>query len=294
MREHEGWTKGEELLSQVLEECLEEDLSFIPPEREIARKHRFSEHFEQEMQKLLEDSTASLQKRKIQKHFVPRYGQLVACVLVFVVCGSLLYQVMRGSFSGSSSDSTAYLEEAAEDTAAGAQADAGADAASEETAPQEAFNTEEEISEEASEEGAEQTKEYCGRTVYLAKHQEVPDELEDVTTLVNCPVLDEEHTILYLTIGNTKEEDIKYWNQHKLEVWLTDGWYQVPEHTPKEEGEWVTLEAGMAVDEEIDLTAYPMDYDAKYRLITKVGEEFLCAEFTFEDVFTKTMEELEE
>ena len=50
----------------------------------------------------------------------------------------------------------------------------------------------------------------------------------------------------------------------------------------------------MAVDEEIDLTAYQIDGKAKYRLITYVGQELLGAEFTFEEIFTKTMEDLEE
>ena len=38
-------TEGEELLTRVLDECLEEDLSFVPHEREIAGKHRFSPGF---------------------------------------------------------------------------------------------------------------------------------------------------------------------------------------------------------------------------------------------------------
>ena len=40
------------LLARVLEECLDEDLSFVPPEREIARSHTFSESFEEKMDQL--------------------------------------------------------------------------------------------------------------------------------------------------------------------------------------------------------------------------------------------------
>ena len=40
------------LLARVLEECLDEDLSFVPPEREIARSHTFSESFEEKMDRL--------------------------------------------------------------------------------------------------------------------------------------------------------------------------------------------------------------------------------------------------
>ena len=35
----------EELLSEAFNACMEEQLSFIPPEREIARMHTFSEEF---------------------------------------------------------------------------------------------------------------------------------------------------------------------------------------------------------------------------------------------------------
>ena len=53
----------------------------------------------------------------------------------------------------------------------------------------------------------------------------------------------------------------------------------------------MTLEAGMAVDEEIDLTDYHIDYDAQqYRLITRVNQELVSAEFTFGDGFTETMD----
>ena len=42
----------EELLSEAFNACMEEQLSFIPPEREIARMHTFSEEFKSKMEKL--------------------------------------------------------------------------------------------------------------------------------------------------------------------------------------------------------------------------------------------------
>lgn len=291
MKEHEGFSKGEELLSQAIEECLEEDLSFIPPEGEIARKHQFSKRFDQEMQAFLEEISASLHKKRIQRHFSLRYGSIAACLLVFVICGGLFYHVIQNSFDDfTASDQAASVEEiveTAEEAEAGeADAGGGIEEAAEEDAPMDAPAMSQE-----TDKG--QTKEYCGRTVELAKLQEVPDRLEGVTTLVNCPVLDEENMLLYLTIGNTGEEDLQYWNQYDLEVWLEDGWYRIP-YEEQKDGQWMTLEAGMAVDEEIDLTAYQIDGKAKYRLITYVGQELLGAEFTFEEIFTKTMEDLEE
>lgn len=288
MKEHKGFSAGEELLSQVLEECLEEDLSFVPPEGEIARGHRFSDNFEKKMQEIFDDASNHIKQKKIQRHFLPRYQQTAACILVFVVCGGLFYYVIKDSVKDFASfDEVASVEEAAEEASEDVSA-GGVDAGS--------ALTEEDNAAPASEPEAEfgdgQTKNYCGKTVYLAEQQEVPDMLENVTTLVNCPVLDEEHTILYLTIGNTGEDDLQYWNQCELEVWLLDGWYRIPLER-QEDGEWITLESGMAVDEEIDLALYQIDRSAKYRLVTYVGEELLGAEFTFEETFTKTMEELE-
>ncbi len=287
MKEHNGFSAGEELLSQVLEECLEEDLSFVPPEGEIARGHRFSDNFEKKMQNIFDDSSSHIQKKKIQRHFLPSYRQAAACILVFVVCGGLFYYMIKDSVkSFTSFDEEASMEGIAEDSSeevtAGAM-DAGNGLAEEDNAAP-ASETESQN---------EQTKDYCGKTVYLAKQQEVPDMLENITTLVNCPVLDEENTILYLTIGNTGEDDFQYWSQCELEVWLVDGWYRIPLEQ-QEEGEWITLKAGMAVDEEVDLALYQIDCSAKYRLVTYVGEELLGAEFTFEETFIKTMEELEE
>lgn len=288
MKEHKEFSAGEELLSQVLEECLEEDLSFVPPEGEIARGHRFSDNFEKKMQEIFDDASNHIKQKKIQRHFLPRYRQAAACILVFVVCGGLFYYVIKDSVKDFASfDEAASVEEAAEEASEDVSAggvDAGGALTEEDNA--------ELASEPEAESGEGQTKNYCGKTVYLAKQQEVPDMLENVTTLVNCPVLDEEHTILYLTIGNTGEDDLQYWNQCELEVWLLDGWYRIPLER-QEDGEWITLESGMAVDEEIDLALYQIDRSAKYRLVTYVGEELLGAEFTFEETFTKTMEELE-
>ena len=97
MKEHNGFSAGEELLSQVLEECLEEDLSFVPPEGEIARGHRFSDNFEKKMQNIFDDSSSHIQKKKIQRHFLPSYRQAAACILVFVVCGGLFYYMIKDS-----------------------------------------------------------------------------------------------------------------------------------------------------------------------------------------------------
>lgn len=284
MRRDETRSRGEEMLMQVLEECLEEDLSFVPPEREIARSHRFSPEFEEHMKQLMEAEKEE-HPDAVRKHFAPRYGQLAACILLFCVCGGLFCYVIRPSMN------QGYYEEQAADSAAEDMFEA------EEAAPEEEMElgaVPESASGAADQAAPESEKDYCGQTLFLAEQQEVPETLDYVTTLVNCPVLDEENPVLYLTIGNIGESDIQYLNRYDLEVWLEDGWYLIPANTPLKE-EWLTLEAGMAVDEEIDLSDYQIDYGAQqYRLITCVGDDLISAEFTFEEAFSETMERLEE
>ncbi|MCI8822303.1 MAG: hypothetical protein HFI15_07230 [Lachnospiraceae bacterium] len=289
--------KQEELLAQVLEECLEEDLSFVPPEGEIARKHRFSEDFEKFMQELLTEASRRSRKREIKKHFSPRFGQWAACILVFCVCGGLFYYVsgrIGGSGMGTKSDTSEApaVESAADETLDTGAAEGGQGASPEEAEPESAASEDVPPELNSREESAgQQGRDYCGRVVYPAEVQEVPEELENVTTRVNCPVLDEDDPVLMLSIGNTGETDISYFNRYDLEVWLGDAWYRIPEGS-EEAGEWLTLEAGMAVDEEIDLSSYEIDHDAsQYRLVTHVDQGVICAEFTFEEVFQRTMEE---
>ena len=295
MKKHETLSKGEELLVHVLEECLDEDLSFIPPEREIARTHKFSPKFEAAMNALLEKSSGHHKEQEIRRHFSPRYGHLAACVLVFCICGGLVYQVAGSLFDRGMEESavgTTAQDMSAESAETGAPAGESA-AVTEEAAPEEEKAELEAEPAEGAMTGLEETKTYCGQTVTLASQQEVPETLDYVTTLVNCPVLDEEDPVLYLTIGNIGEEEIQYLNYYDLEVWIDGGWYVIPSGAD-EKGEWMTLEPGMAVDEEIDLADYQVDYDAQqYRQITFVGQDLISAEFTFEGVFTETMNELE-
>lgn len=297
MERHETFSEGEKLLAGILDECLDEDLSFVPPEREIARTHRFSESFERAMEELLETGQDMEREQKIRRHFSPRYGQWAACILVFCVCGWLFYQV-GSSIVGSGADKSAELESAAEDTM-----EEPAEAEEEASAPTDVNDAAGSAdagapsggagAEEPSESGGQDGWPYCGMTIYPSGRQEVPERLSNVTTLVNCPVLDEENPVLFLTIGNTGEEDIVYRNQYELEVQFDGVWYRIPWESGEEE-QWLTLEAGMAVDEEIDLSGYPIDYDAgQYRLITHVEQELVSAEFTFGEAFTEKMEQLE-
>ncbi len=294
MQKHEKLSKEEELLAQVLEECLEEDLSFVPPEREISRKHRFSEEFEQAMQSIQDEILEELRKKEARRHFSPRYGQWAACILVFCVCGWLLYCRVGGLTGSSGTEEIADTAEAPAEESVMEDPDSGAGNCI--TDGQENAEPEERGLETGASEavGEPEGKDYCDQIVYPARDQEVPEQLETVTTRVNCPVLDEDNPVLMLTIGNTGEEDVRYLDHYELEVRLEDTWYQIPSES-EWKGEWLTLEAGMAVDKAVDLSEYRIDYDAsQYRLVTYTGDGPLGVEFTFGEVFRKTMEELED
>jgi hypothetical protein len=292
MEKRENLSEGEEMLGRILEECLEEEISFVPPERELARTHHFSKAFEQAMNRLLEQSEQETKKQHIRKHFQPRYGQWAACVLVFLICGILFYSVLsplrkNSGATSSDMDMAAATTETTEATADDAEAE------SEEVVAEEEEAAPAESAEDAGQEDLPLLRYYCGAAVQLASDQEVPETLGEVTTLVNCPVLDENRPMVYLTIGNTGEESVKYWDQYELQVLIDGGWYVIPPATSSEGG-WQELEAGMAVDEEIDLTAYEMEYESEqYRLIVQMEDGPVSAEFTFRETFSEQMEQLE-
>lgn len=138
------------------------------------------------------------------------------------------------------------------------------------------------------------TAEFCGGTVELAEFQKLSGEWEEIKTLVNSPVIARDAESFKVTIGNMEEYSISYDPKLRLEVWLKDAWYQVPPGRVQEERrEKVTLEPGMAQDEEIFLEDYEWDYEAgRYRVVTRLEvpgteagpeEIFLACEFRFEN-----------
>ena len=302
------------LLARVLEECLDEDLSFVPPEREIARSHSFSESFEEKMDQLLNDGEEAVRKgkeREIRRHFSPRYGQMVATVLIFLVAGFLVWNVKdlfhseiasESAKTETAMDTSAYddamLEESTaegieEAMATAESADAGIQKETADAAPWSLTAEEEEWEKGEINDPSQEGISYCGNMIYPAVQQEVPEVLETLTTLVNCPVQDEDNTMIVLAIGNTGEEAVRYLDGYDLEVRVGSTWYVIP-HKQYRQREWKMLEAKMAVNLEIDLTDYDIDYGAQeYRLIAYVDGQQISAEFTFEDVFAQKMEEQE-
>lgn len=88
-----------------------------------------------------------------------------------------------------------------------------------------------------------------------------------------------EAQLVKITIGNISETPISYNANMELQVQSGGAWYVIPRKTePVGQDTTVVLEPGMAQDEELELTAYDLDYDADaYRIITYVdGRTLQC------------------
>lgn len=165
-------TEGEELLTRVLDECLEEDLSFVPHEREIAGKHRFSPGFEEQMEAMMTEAEQKMQEKELKKHFHFQWGQLAACVAVFCVCGALAGTVyLQHSGGKGNADTTAMMTAESADVAEESAELEVAEDAMEDAADTGAADGLE--AEKTADVVTSKGKTYCGQTIYLAEIQDM-------------------------------------------------------------------------------------------------------------------------
>ncbi len=295
MREDKGKTASsqkasgeitqEELLSDALQACMEEQLSFLPTDREIARMHTFSQKFEMAMDELCR-TRGEMRKRELtRKEFVFGFHRIAACVLLMLVLGGVFvggYLLSEHGLIGADTASTATAEIADEEAEAGVKEN--------ESSADQSMSTGE--SEEALEK-----KEFMGVMIPLATEQSLPSEAGEVKMLVSSPALDRESESFKVTIGNLSETTISYSTDVRLQVYLDGAWYVVPkkEDAVNDQDEAVVeLEPGMAQDEEIRLADYDLDFEAeKYRAVTCVEGQLLGSEFWFEDLEEGLEEALE-
>lgn len=280
-------TAKDELLTEVLNACMEEQLSFIPPESEIARQHAFSEAFQEYMEKLLKTRGKPEQRQMTKREFVFRFNKLAACLLVlFVVGGLCAGGFLLSARMGSSSEKMA----AAESPEASDMAELGTGDVMEEAAEEE--SPAEEIPEEAESTGADVPEKimFMGTQIRLADSQYLPEATETVRTLVSTPLVDREAESVLITIGNMSESPIYYYKSMELEVQVDGAWYLLPSKqdlTEEELNHMVKLDSGMAQDEELFLEYYDLDFDAeKYRVVTYLDGLILSSEFRFENLET--------
>ena len=283
-----------ELLAEAFDECMDEQLSFIPSEREIARMHRYSEDFQQNMQELLDAGGKPKRKKNTitQREFVYSFNKIAACILaVLVVSG-----VCTGLFLAGGKKSSGTADTAAPETAS-IMEDSVEEAADEgvETEGESAENTA--ASSAAGKENAPEKITFAGHDIYLTQEQNVTAETESVKTLVSSPVIARDAEAVKVTIGNISETPISYNANMELQVQKDGAWYVVTRNREPvgQQDTTVVLEPGMAQDEELDLTDYDLDYDADaYRIITYVDGEPFSAGFRFESVEQGLEEALEE
>ena len=280
--------RQEELLTEVLQACMEEQLSFIPPEGEIARKHRFSGEFEQSMQEMCATRGRRQHRRISSREFTYGFNKIAACILVILVAGGILTGGYLALHRASGVDSTAQVETAAadmaEDTAVMAEESAEDSAADGGTGEREMAKVPEQVS-------------FAGQSIDLASEQEVSGETDTVKTLVSCPVLTRDAEEVKVTIGNMGEAAISYNANMELQVQVDGAWYVVPRRQEPvgQQDTTVVLEPGMAQDEELSFADYALDYDAEqYRVLTYVDGVPYSAQFRFESVEQGLEEALEE
>lgn len=283
----------EELLSEAFNACMEEQLSFIPPEREIARMHTFSEEFKSKMEKLCRTNGKLKRQEMTRREFVFGFNRIAACILMMLAVGGICvggYLISKGGAGGSGADSAASTEESTEqaadmalpeeETAAGngsseATADGGADA-----------------------EGGD--GEFMGQSLLMAEEQALPSESNGIRMLISSPVVDREAEDIKVTFGNLTEETVTYSRELELQVCLDGVWYVVPKLSDSQSGPQaqeeeqeqpenepgngiVELESGMAQDEKILLSEYELDYEAElYRVVSRIDDRLFASEFRFE------------
>jgi hypothetical protein len=302
-KKEKALNEKEELLKEALDACMEEQLSFIPPECEIVRMHTFSEEFQEYMEKLLKTKGRSKQRTMASHEFIYSFNKVAASILVLLVIGGLLAggtMLLSRSSKSSTTDmasSSEMNESASEEVAAVPEEEYG----EYEEAASGAGGSQEAPAGDAGETGgtsAQRSVEFMGGRIFLADNQRLREKTETVKTLVNSPVIARDAESIKVTIGNMDERLIYYYGAMDLEVLIDGAWYLVPpkeELTEEEDNRIVRLEPGMAQDEEIFLENYEWDYDAEqYRVVTYLDGMILCSKFRFENPEEDLEEALEQ
>ncbi len=268
-----------ELLAEAFNACMEEQMSFIPPEREIARMHTFSDEFQASMEELCRTKGKIRKQEATRREFVFGFNRIAACILLMLVVGGVCvggYLISERGIGGSSTGSTAeYSTEGSTEETVAESAEQAADTALPE------------------EEQTDQTA--AGTDLAEAEEQMLPSESDGIRMLISSPVVDRDMETVKVTFGNLTEETVSYSRDLELQVCIDGVWYVVPKlHTEQEEAEEqdaqtqpgtaeVKLEAGMAQDEEIQLSEYRLDYEAeKYRVVSRIDGRLFGSEFRFE------------
>ena len=277
-------TPQEKLLTSVLNACMEEQMSFIPPEREIARMHTFSREFQEYMKPLLR-TKGKPERKVLEKHeFVYRFNKMAAAFLVLFLVGGLsvgAFLIFGSKVEMEKAEAPAAVPESMQDTI------------TEEAAPMEPAPMEEAVEGEMAEAPAEETETaiaedimFMGQQIHLAATQVLPEETEYVKTQVKTPVVARDAESIVVSITNLNNYPITYYKSMDMEVLVDGAWYLVPSKqmlTEEEQRHMENLDSGVTQDAEVLLEYYELDYEAeRYRIVTYLDGLILSSSYAFE------------
>lgn len=282
----------EELLAGAFDDCMEEQLSFIPTEREIARMHSFSDEFTKKMEELCR-TQGRPQKREItKKEFVYSFNRIAAGILIVLVAGGVFaggfFLIQKGAGKmekiNIAQDMAQGLSETEE--ASGMEKGQSAEAA-------------EEKAEESAEESAAPEEGYEKEELILSQDQDILFATDEVRTLVSSPVLARDADAVKVTIGNLGQNAVSYEPYLTLQVQIEGLWYDVPKREdapPDAQGsEAIVLDPGMARDEMLSFEGYRLDYEAEaYRAVIYIDGVPFASLFRFETIEEGLEEAFEE
>lgn len=278
----------EELLAGAFDDCMEEQLSFIPTEREIARMHSFSDEFTKKMEELCR-TQGRPQKREItKKEFVYSFNRIAACILIVLVAGGVFaggfFLMRKGAGKMEKTNIAQDMAQGPSETEEASGMEKGQSA---------------EAAEEIAEESAAPEESYEKEDLLLSQEQDILFATDEVRTLVSSPVLARDADAVKVTIGNLGQNAVSYEPYLTLQVQMEGLWYDVPkkEDAPSDAqgAEAIVLDPGMARDEMLSFEGYRLDYEAEaYRAVVYIDGVPFASQFRFETIEEGLEEAFEE
>lgn len=278
----------EELLAGAFDDCMEEQLSFIPTEREIARMHSFSDEFTKKMEELCR-TQGRPQKREItKKEFVYSFNRIAACILIVLVAGGVFaggfFLMRKGAGKMEKTNIAQDMAQGPSETEEASGMEKGQSA---------------EAAEEIAEESAAPEESYEKEELILSQEQDILFATDEVRTLVSSPVLARDADAVKVTIGNLGQNAVSYEPYLTLQVQMEGLWYDVPkkEDAPSDAqgAEAIVLDPGMARDEMLSFEGYRLDYEAEaYRAVVYIDGVPFASQFRFETIEEGLEEAFEE
>lgn len=244
--------KAEARLKECLDEILEEEIMLIPEKAELKRLHKFSRHFERNMENMIKQN----KKRKVFR----AYKAFGACAAVFVL-GIIAVKQWSPLHQRNAISYEEKVQESAE--------------MSEESVTDAATDTYDASEGEMSLGDSSWEKSGYGDEVNVAGIKAVPVGLKIIADFQQ-----KNGRILYQQLQNNSDHTIQFMEgSYMLEVWKEDGWYVMETN---EDGRVYELaaESRYAGDILLESQLYP---EEKYRVLLMIDGEMKGYVFQVEE-----------